>query len=60
LHGKEDSVVPVSMNDEFYEKCVAPKKRVLVEGADHANSAMTDFDAYEKAVMNFLNEHLLS
>lgn len=56
IHGKQDSVVPLSMNDALYESCAGRKERVLIEGADHANSAMTDFEAYEKAVMGFLAE----
>lgn len=59
IHGKQDSVVPLSMNDALYESCTGRKERVLIEGADHANSAMTDFEAYEEAVMGFLDGVLL-
>lgn len=57
IHGKQDSVVPLSMNDELYESCTGRKKRLLIEGADHANCAMTDYETYEKAVIDFLMEN---
>lgn len=54
LHGKQDSVVSLTMSDELYEACAGTKERVFIESADHANSAMTDFSAYESAVLKFL------
>jgi len=55
IHGGLDSIVPLSMNDEIYERCTGKKERIVIEGADHANSAMTDYEAYEEAVMGFLD-----
>lgn len=55
IHGKEDTVVPLSMCEEIYESCAGKKEKLIVEGADHANSAVVNFEAYEKAVMDFLN-----
>lgn len=54
IHGKQDSIVSPAMNDELYEACTGTKERVLIEGADHANSAMTDFKTYENAVLRVL------
>ena len=54
LHGRQDSIVPISMCEELYENCAGRKEKVLIEGANHANSAMTDYETYEKAVMGFL------
>lgn len=54
IHGKQDSVVPMYMAEELYENCAGTKGRVVIEGADHANSAMADYSSYEKAVMEFL------
>ena len=45
------------MNDELYESCAGRKRRLLIEGADHANCAMTDYETYEKAVIDFLMEN---
>ena len=55
IHGKEDTVVPLSMCEELYESCAGKKEKLIVEEADHANSAVVDFEAYERAVMDFLN-----
>ena len=54
IHGKQDSVVPVDMCKELYENCTSRKEIVLIDGADHANSAMTDYETYEKSVVSFL------
>lgn len=54
FHGSQDAVVPLSMNEALYEACAGRKKRVVIAGANHANSAMTDYAAYEKAVLEFL------
>ena len=58
IHGSGDSVVPVSMNEALYKNCNAVKQRVLIAGADHANSALTDYDTYRKEIVDFLNKSL--
>lgn len=32
---------------------------MLIEGADHANSAMMDYETYEKAVLRFMEQDLV-
>ena len=54
IHGIEDSVVPLHMCEMLYEKCTSPKSKCLMEGADHANCAMTDYETYHNVIMNFL------
>lgn len=54
IHRKKDSVVPIAMNDELYQNCSGKKDRLLVDHADHANCSMTDYDAYEAAVLRFI------
>jgi len=54
IHGAKDSVVTPSMGAELYDACKAKKEYVLIAGADHANSAMTDYETYEKAVLRFI------
>ncbi|MDE7268640.1 MAG: lysophospholipase [Lachnospiraceae bacterium] len=56
IHGSQDSIVPPSMGEELYEVCKSKKERVLIEGADHANSAMTDYETYEKAILQFIEQ----
>lgn len=56
IHGMKDSVVPVSMGTELYEKCASVNKQIqYFETADHANNALTDFSLYEKAVEDFIS-----
>lgn len=54
IHGRCDNIVPAYMCEELYENCAGKKEKIFIEGADHANSAMTDYEAYEKAVMGFV------
>ncbi len=54
IHGRQDSIVPVCMCDLLYENCNAPKKKVIFDNADHANSAMVDYGTYQKEILNFL------
>lgn len=58
IHGSKDSVVPLAMNDKLYQSCVADKERVVIEGADHSNCAMTDYPTYEKTVKAFIERIL--
>lgn len=58
IHGEKDCVVPPSMGEKLYEACTSLKEWVMIEGADHANSAMTDYETYEKAVLKFMKENL--
>lgn len=58
IHGEQDSIVPLSMEEELYEACGAKKERVQIAGANHANSAMTDYDTYETAVLQFIAQVL--
>lgn len=55
IHGEQDMIVPPSMEQELYEACKAKKECVQIAGAGHANSAMTDYDTYEKAILRFLS-----
>lgn len=47
------------MGEELYEGCKSKKEWVLIEGADHANSVMTDYETYEKAVLLFMEQSLV-
>ena len=57
IHGERDSVVPPSMGEALYEACKAGKECVLIAGADHANSAMTDYETYESAILRFIGQN---
>lgn len=58
IQGNQDSIVPPSMGKELYKACKVKKEYVLIEGADHANSAMTDYETYEKVVLRFVEQSL--
>lgn len=56
IHGDADTFVPCSMCDEIYENCASPKKKLIVEGAAHAESYYKDTEAYEAALDDFIEE----
>ena len=56
IHGSEDTFVPCSMCHEIYDNCRSPKRKLIVEGASHAESYYKDMEAYEKALTEFAEE----
>lgn len=56
VHGTGDTFVPVEMTMQNYEACKAPKKLLLVDGANHGMSYVTDPESYEAAVLDFWKE----
>lgn len=58
IHGSADTFVPCSMCDEIYERCASPKRKLIVEGAAHAESYYKDMESYEKELTDFIDEVL--
>lgn len=56
IHGGNDTFVPWQMCDEIYEHCASPKRKLIVEGAAHAESYYKDMEGYEKALTEFIGE----
>ena len=56
IHGRADSFVPVEMTLENYEACTAPKKLLVVDGANHGMSYVVARERYEQAVKEFWKE----
>lgn len=56
IHGSADTFVPCSMCNEIYDNCASPKRKLIVEGAAHAESYYKDMAAYEKALDEFAEE----
>lgn len=56
IHGSADTFVPCSMCDEIYEHCASPKRKLIVEGAAHAESYYKDMESYENALTAFIAE----
>ena len=57
IHGTDDTFVPTSMGQEIYEASASPDKHLLlVKGAVHAHSYLTDTEAYEKAFRELIEK----
>lgn len=56
VHGTDDHFVPVTMTFENYKACTAPKKILVVPGADHGMSYFMARADYEKMVKEFWQE----
>ena len=56
IHGTDDRFVPVTMTYENYKACAAPKRLLIVPGADHGMSYLVDRENYEAAVKSFWHD----
>ncbi len=56
IHGSDDSFVPIDMTFVNYKACTAPKELLIVPGAGHGMSFVTDEKAYSKAVKDFFHK----
>lgn len=56
IHGSNDTFVPTHMCNEIYDCCASPKKKLIVEGAAHAESYYKDTEKYEQALNDFFDE----
>ena len=56
IHGSADTFVPCSMCQEIYDNCRSPKRKLIVEGAAHAESYYKEMEIYEKALDEFAEE----
>lgn len=54
IHGSADTFVPCEMCERIYENCASPKKKLIVEGAAHAESYYKATAAYEAAMDDFI------
>lgn len=57
VHGTEDHFVPVEMTYDNYKACSAPKRLLIVPGADHCMNYFMNKETYEKAIKDFWQEH---
>lgn len=53
IHGSADTFVPCTMCDEIYENCASPRKKLIIQGAAHAESYYKDMISYENALNEF-------
>ena len=56
IHGTDDHFVPIEMTYENYKACTAPKRLLVVPGAEHGMSYLVDQTGYETAVQKFWAE----
>lgn len=56
IHGSNDNFVPLKMTFDNYLACKANKELLIVPGAGHGMSYITDTKAYEKAVISFFKK----
>ena len=54
VHGTDDGFVPCRMSRQSYASCNGPKELLLVKGADHGVSFLTDTDLYKATVDRFM------
>lgn len=57
IHGDSDNFVPFSMLDTLYDAASCEKQKLVVKGADHALSAITDPKLYWETVEAFLKKY---
>ncbi|MCL2023610.1 MAG: alpha/beta hydrolase [Oscillospiraceae bacterium] len=57
IHGDADTFVPYWMLDKVYDACRAPKDKLTVQGADHAESGY-EFDLYYGTIQKFIARYL--
>ena len=48
IHGSADTFVPCSMCQEIYDNCRSPKRKLIVEGAAHAESYYKEMEISEE------------
>ncbi len=53
VHGSDDKFVPIEMTYENYKACAAPKRLVVIPGAEHGMSYYVDKETYEKEILLF-------
>lgn len=58
IHGKADDFVPTRMSQEAYDACTSEKRLVLIDGAAHAKSYITDPARVQSALEDFFENHL--
>ena len=57
IHGEKDDFVPVSMVKELYQACSAPKEKLIIPEAHHANSCAVDSKLYFSTIQRFIEKY---
>ncbi len=56
IHGTDDKFVPIDMTYQNYKAAIAKKKLLVVPGAEHGLSYLTDKQSYESTMLEFWKE----
>lgn len=56
VHGTDDHFVPIEMTYENYKACAAPKRLLVVPGAEHGMSYLVDKKRYEEMSKKFWHD----
>jgi uncharacterized protein len=59
VHGTQDSLVPVAMARELYDRVAAPKELLIIDGANHHNVGALGGGDYEAALRKLLSDGAL-
>lgn len=54
MHGGADTFTPPKMAQELYDSHAGYKQICIIEGAEHAQSVVTDYKKYKETVNNFI------
>lgn len=57
IHGDNDDFVPEYMTHQNYEACIAEKRLLIVNGAPHAASYLTDLEGCQKELSDFFETY---
>jgi len=60
IHGEDDGFVPCEMSRRNYEACASEKEILIVPGADHGMSYMTDTPKYVATFTGFMQKYFES
>jgi hypothetical protein len=55
IAGSRDRIVPVELSRRLYEAASPPRTLVVINGADHNDSALNDGDEMFRAIVDFLS-----
>jgi fermentation-respiration switch protein FrsA (DUF1100 family) len=55
LHGDHDSVIPIGLGRELYDRIKGPREFVVIAGGDHNDAAPRDAYAYWSAIDRFID-----
>jgi len=58
IHGSLDDFVPFSMLDELYHEAHFPKEKLIIQGANHANSCSVNSQLYYSTIKKFILKYI--